>query len=379
MKYKCTLSLLICVLIISGLANGQTFNNYLDKRSENTYTVIGDEADTLINPVDLDFYNSSDLDIYAKVGNPVKRGGPNGSHLDMIHKSPFGMGTAHEEDNVYWVFDGHHGNICRYEFGNLHKPGGEDHSDGKVKRYTELKVNMEGNLPSHMVMDEDKEWLYINDVGNERILRLKANSGDIKGPLSPRYYEGLDQYVEMENVTWEVYIDQNLVDPCGIEIYGDHLLVTDNATNEIIFYDISGNTPRELGRLKPDPVKVSSIMGITVGPYGRIFFVDDQQKKVFRIDNENVIATGIKAVDAYNEPELRIFPNPSDGMITVANNGIKGAQQVKIFSPKGRQVFTQKVNFNERAELNLSHLQQGFYILQIQTPGSRLTEKIFIR
>ena len=42
---------------------------------------------------------TSDEDIYARPS------GGNGSHMDMLHGSPFSMGIAHEKDNVYWVYD----------------------------------------------------------------------------------------------------------------------------------------------------------------------------------------------------------------------------------------------------------------------------------
>ena len=43
---------------------------------------------------------SSDPAIYAQPS------GGNGSHLDMLHESPYSMGVAHESDNVFWVNDG---------------------------------------------------------------------------------------------------------------------------------------------------------------------------------------------------------------------------------------------------------------------------------
>ena len=53
---------------------------------------------------------SSDPAIYAKPS------GFNGSHLDMLHGSPFSMGIAHEVDNVFWVYDDWHNDIVRYDF-----------------------------------------------------------------------------------------------------------------------------------------------------------------------------------------------------------------------------------------------------------------------
>ena len=63
---------------------------------------------------------SGNLDIYAKPS------GGNGSHLDMLHGSPFSMGIASEKENAYWVFDGYNQHIVRYDFGGDHGPGNAD-------------------------------------------------------------------------------------------------------------------------------------------------------------------------------------------------------------------------------------------------------------
>merc|ERR1711974_36901 len=64
---------------------------------------------------------STDLAVYAKPS------GGNGSHLDMLHATPWCMGIAHEVDNVYWAFNGHVGSLDRYDFNNDHGPGNDDH------------------------------------------------------------------------------------------------------------------------------------------------------------------------------------------------------------------------------------------------------------
>ena len=34
-----------------------------------------------------------------------------GSHIDMLHESPYGVGIAHDYDNVYWYNDGYYGEL----------------------------------------------------------------------------------------------------------------------------------------------------------------------------------------------------------------------------------------------------------------------------
>ena len=121
---------------------------------------------------------SSDMSIYARPS------GGNGSHLDMLHESPYSMGIAHEKDNIFWVFDGYNSQIVKYDFKSDHGPGNANHDDGEVDRYIGITVKRKVNVPSHMVIDKKSGWMYICDTGNKRILRMRINSGTMKRNLS---------------------------------------------------------------------------------------------------------------------------------------------------------------------------------------------------
>ena len=60
---------------------------------------------------------SSDMSIYAEPS------GGNGSHLDMLHESPYCQGIASETLNRFWVVDGNLGDIVMYDFKADHGPG----------------------------------------------------------------------------------------------------------------------------------------------------------------------------------------------------------------------------------------------------------------
>lgn len=60
--------------------------------------------------------------------------GGNGSHLDMLHESPYCQGIASETLNRFWVVDGNLGDIVMYDFKADHGPGNNDHADGVVHR-----------------------------------------------------------------------------------------------------------------------------------------------------------------------------------------------------------------------------------------------------
>ncbi len=216
----------------------------------------------------------SDLTVFAQYAGA----GTNGSHLDMLHESPYSMGITSEIDNRYWVFDGYSNEIVMYDFKADHGPGMHDHSDGEVARYIEATVTRKVGVPSHMILDKKTGWLYICDTGGKRIMRLNINSGNVKRNL-PMLYEPLASRVEMENVEYEVFASANLDAPCGIEISGNRLLVSDNGTDEIIAYDLG--TKQELGRLQ---TTATNLRGIKMGPKGKLWYVDYSGNQVVRID-----------------------------------------------------------------------------------------------
>lgn len=222
---------------------------------------------------------SSDLDIYAKDHGP----GTNGSHLDMLHTSPYSMGIESESENIFWVFDGYNGNIVKYNFAADHGPGQHYHGDGKVHRYTEVKIKREPNVPSHMVLDNNLQWLYIVDGGNKRILRMNIQTGKKLRDL-PLVNEELAEYWEMSGTIWEEFIPSSfgLNKPCGIEISENRLFVSDYETGEIICFDL--NTKTEISRINTGS---KGIMGITLGPDKLLYFVNSIKNNIQKINPIN--------------------------------------------------------------------------------------------
>ncbi len=217
---------------------------------------------------------SADLEIYAQPS------GGNGSHLDMLHETPWCMGIAHERDNVYWLFNGDAGAIDRIDFHEDHGPGADDHSDGEVHRYLEGFVTRVPNVPSHMVFNPDDSFLYIVDTGSTRVIRMDTTSGRRGGALSP-IWEPLARSGTMVDVfAEEVVAPGTLTEPSGLALHEGVLYVSDHATSELFAFDLAGNLLRKLATGLPE----GTLAGIAVGPDDRLYLVDMLQGGVYRID-----------------------------------------------------------------------------------------------
>jgi DNA-binding beta-propeller fold protein YncE len=207
-------------------------------------------------------------------------------HLDMLHNSPDGMGIAWEDDNIFWVFDGDHASITRYDFNGDHGPGGSDHSDGQLLRYVEGDVKRESDVPSHMEYDAASELLYIADTGNGRIAVLDTTTGEEGDRVGPNN-DGTDQFA-MDDADMDTLVDADDIDdmrePSGLAIHEGVLYVGDNRTGFLFAFDLDG----ELLDWVDLEIDRGGLMGLAFNEDGTLFLVDAEAEEIFRLDNVEV-------------------------------------------------------------------------------------------
>ena len=249
---------------------------------------------------------SSDPEIYAQPS------GGNGSHIDMLHQSPFSQGIAWERDNAFWLMDGYSGDVVRYDFVDDHNPGNDDHSDATIRRYADVSVGRDpqGVVPSHLELDESKTWLYVVDHANDRVIRINITTG-INGPTPQMpQTELVEEYSTVTGYTWETVVNSGLDRPCGIIVKENKMFISDYATNEIIVYDITSMPAVELNRIE---TPAQGIMGIALAPDGKICYVD-------HIGNEVVKITPSESTVGFstaNNLNWSVNPNPSNGVLNI--------------------------------------------------------------
>ena len=67
-----------------------------------------------------------------------------------------------------------------------------------------------------------------------------------------------------------------------------------------------------------------------------------------------------------NEDMIRIYPNPSNGLVNIRINQFTGKVNFRIIDINGREVFNQTdTDFNVEKSLNINNLQKGIYIIKI--------------
>ncbi len=307
---------------------------------------------------------SSHPDIYAEPS------GGNGSHLDMLHASPFSMGIAHEVDNVFWVYDDWNNDIVRYDFAEDHGPGNDDHSDGIVQRYEDIGIETDGDIPNHLILDKPTGWLYFVDNGNDRVLRLDINSATSSTPLA-LVNEPLAEHSSMLNFTVEVVVDAGLDQPCGIELFDNWLLVGDYANGDIIVFDMNDNFA-EAGRI---PTFNPGLTGIKVGPDGNIWCTNRIGNTLFSVEPGEPVA--VKQTE--KAPFIRLMPNPTSGLLLVQNFELEQREkiQVRLKNASGQSLLTWE-NVPADRQFDLSGLPEGIYFIHFNSASFSVTKKIIL-
>jgi DNA-binding beta-propeller fold protein YncE len=203
------------------------------------------------------------------------------SHLDMLHNSPNGVGIAWEVDNVYWVVDGYHGSLTRYDFANDHGPGGEDHTDGRIERFANGMIGYVENVPSHAELDHATMQLFVADAGNGRIAVLDTATGTFGPRITPNYDGGEHFMMDGAVVTTLADAEDGLMRPSGLALHENLVFVTDNATSIIHAFDRTGAKVDWLDLT--GMVQAGGLTGIAVGPDGALWIADMVGNQVLRV------------------------------------------------------------------------------------------------
>jgi hypothetical protein len=204
------------------------------------------------------------------------------SHLDMLHNSPNAVGIAWEADNIYWVVDGAHRSLTRYDFATLHERGGTDHRSGTVLRYAEGMITYTPEVSNHAEWDAMSSTLFVSDAGSNRVLRFSPEGATMGTTIIPNY-DGTRQR-RMSGGMVETFIDggmHELRKPCGLALAGDRFYITDAETSRITAFDRSGRRVDWLDLAMDVPA--GGLQGITLDARGYIYVVNSIDGQVIEI------------------------------------------------------------------------------------------------
>nr|HPR32380.1 T9SS type A sorting domain-containing protein [Prolixibacteraceae bacterium] len=78
------------------------------------------------------------------------------------------------------------------------------------------------------------------------------------------------------------------------------------------------------------------------------------------------------------EPFVSVFPNPSNGMLTLMLQNTEETVRLRIFSGTGALVYEEKQLPEGSRSLNLAHLRKGFYFVCVENCSFRRVQKLIL-
>ncbi len=311
-------------------------------------------------------------------------GGQNGTHIDMMHMNPYSTGIAFDptpamlppsgtaSGNAYWVFDGYNKNIALNDFVVPHCTGCSPHGDGQIYVYGQVSVTRDVNVPSHMELDRTTGILYICEASSGKILWMDTKVGTKGSAMSAN--ETYKRWA-MNGASFGTAVT-GLTKPCGVAIDASkkRLIVSDNSNGDIIIYNISvPKAPVELGRIKTN---ASGIMGLTIAPDGKIWYVNFNSNTVVRVDP----ATNTSVSNILANNSVSVYPNPVATELQVSTafeNNIRINSRIELYDAVGKKVNEFKLD-DAITTLNLSAYANGIHFYRILNNGMVISNGKFI-
>ena len=222
---------------------------------------------------DLDVFGFSNRDAVNFVGYDL------GSHLDMLHESPYCVGIEWAGDQAYWVFEGYTNSVALVDFRVDHGPGFDDHSDGVTLRYAQGDVQRVPGIPSHMAYDAEAGLLYIADTGNQRVGVLDVKVGGQEGVRLPvkEPQTVLVELTDSARVESLPGTEGLLVAPSGMALHEGLLYVTDAGSGYIVAFTPSGEVVDWLDTGAP------GLFGLTFNDAGELYVVHGPENLLVKI------------------------------------------------------------------------------------------------
>ncbi len=120
-------------------------------------------------------------------------------------------------------------------------------------------------------------------------------------------------------------------------------------------------------------VHTGPTMGTSTG-VDQLFFGYDNYGSGYTVDNIRV-ATSL-STDKFNTNTLSVFPNPSNGIVNISNSETALLNNVSVMDINGRTVKNVQLSDVSEAQINISDLSAGVYMMNISSDQGTITKKI---
>ena len=120
----------------------------------------------------------------------------------------------------------------------------------------------------------------------------------------------------------------------------------------------------------------TGLMGITLGPDGHIWFVDQDENELVRVDPTNTVAIA----DMDLSKSFTVYPNPSNGnfQILFDNDFTHSDLLINVINTLGEIVYSTYKNDGTILQIDISSVSSGTYILNLISDKEIISKNILI-
>ncbi|HRG60089.1 MAG TPA: YCF48-related protein [Bacteroidia bacterium] len=115
-----------------------------------------------------------------------------------------------------------------------------------------------------------------------------------------------------------------------------------------------------------------AVWGVYAMDTANIYLVG-QNQSIIKIGTNGVV-TSVQKNDESLQPDFQIFPNPTDGILTIKNSN-KEKIEIEIFDISGKLIL-KEMQFEKSFSADMSGFQAGMYFVKISTSGASKSYKI---
>lgn len=103
------------------------------------------------------------------------------------------------------------------------------------------------------------------------------------------------------------------------------------------------------------------------------------QVEAFDLPPNDILACNLSISDTSLVNPFKVYPNPSNGEISIDIIGIQGEGNVSIFDINGRRVFTKDLSLEGTVKIQAQNLEAGIYIMEVKGVSTSQTTKLIIQ
>lgn len=256
---------------------------------------------------------------------------------------------------------------------------------GKMKNTTgQVGQNEDISLSSPCYISSLEKLVFVakDVVGTNRLFKVNTRTGKLESQLKITY-DVLDMvYDENKNVLRTLYVENNMI------MLGDLNLKTNQMDASLELRALNANEDAVADGYVAFDQTSGNIFVAKSNDGAQEFFTVNSELELLNKETRNNAAEKVNFdfPATYNPSyyqnlatAVKMYPNPSNGQVTVETNGMTTVTNIRVMNSVGEVMKNVEVQSGEMFnDINVSNLATGMYFVEIESDGAETVNKKLI-